>query len=243
MSVRQFSFLRFLASQPIFLSVTRQKADIKVIQSNHTSGKSYSCWMFHSVFPLLTIILSHSQEARKFLSSYWPFSHHHIHTNRIYYIIIITIITKSGEHYWFYSPDGCFYPVMGCTQVTLWQLAASPTFKLYVVWVHDLAPIILICRCWCVMAPLGCVHASKSNLCVSVCLYKGKSVCACMRVYVIWRAVLPVGPSSVRAMFVQLIRMSTSDFLCIGVWVCLSGVLYLIGISTSAHLCVCVRCF
>lgn len=55
-SVRQFSFLPLLASQPIFLSrrvpasVAWQKANIKVIPSNHTSGKSYSRWMFHSVF-------------------------------------------------------------------------------------------------------------------------------------------------------------------------------------------------
>lgn len=61
-SVTQFSFLSFPAFQPIFLSrrvpvsVTWQKADIKVIQSNHTSGKSYSCRMLLSVFPLLTLI-------------------------------------------------------------------------------------------------------------------------------------------------------------------------------------------
>ena len=73
------------------------------------------------------------------------------------------------------------------------------------------------------------------------------SVCACMRACVLSDVlkcpVLVDGLSSIHAMFVQLIRMSTSDLMCTFLRVCLSGVLRLIGISTSAHLCVCVCCF
>lgn len=63
-SVSQAVFIFFLFSMRLspfsfqggcFASVAWQKADIKVIPSNHTSGKSYFFWMFHGVFPLLAL--------------------------------------------------------------------------------------------------------------------------------------------------------------------------------------------
>lgn len=73
---------------------------------------------------------------------------------------------------------------------------------------------------------------------MSVCLFA--CMCVCLISEMLKYSVLVDGLSSVHGVFVQLIRMFTSDS---AFALCLSAVLYLIGISTSAHLCVCVCCF
>lgn len=97
-----------------------------------------------------------------------------------------------------------------------------------------------------IISPSVCAHAyvwlQKSCVCLYAIIQVYECVCVCVGPDVPKHPFLPVRPSSVHAMFVQLIRMSTSTFLCVWFWVCLSCVLYLIGLSTSAHLYVCVCC-
>lgn len=82
---------------------------------------------------------------------------------------------------------------------------------------------VYVCACDCtcrrVMASLGRVPASKCARADASSL------------------------SGDHAMFVHLIRMSTGELMCIRMRVCLPFVLHLIGISTSAHLCLGVCCF
>lgn len=154
-----------------------QKADIKVILSNHTSGKSHACWMFDSVFPLLTLVFT-PQETTEFRSSAGSF------------LIIFFFVS------WYF---------LEC--------------------VHVAAEVVWVCFCASVSVfpCVQCIHACVVCLCVCVPV-----LCICVLRDTLRRPVLVDGLSSIHAMFVPLIRMSTSDCMCSCVGVCLSGVLYLI---------------